>query len=473
MPQRRKTIDREASPVLTAEQIGEKRHRTPEGFLLCLDVPIARVGEMIYGPGEIPIEPGPDGISRVSRDEQALFDPAAIASYTAKPVVNEHPEDEDVTPKNWKALSVGVVLNPRRGTGDDSDVMLADLLITDAEAIRDVESGKREVSAGYEADYEQIAPGRGRQTNIRGNHVALVERGRCGPRCAIGDHQPKELHSMPTPNPRRTKLADRIRNVFKDAAEELATTLPDDLAEGEKDTHVHIHMNGEKPVAAAEGVPSKDDDPVEMRFQSLERGHQEIKDQLAQLMSMLSGTKDEADKPGEVEKDGPAGSNAQGGGDPDVVKMFDGMPEEVEAAMSSKTNDSAALETHFRNVISDAEVLLPGYQGPTFDPKAKRKATMDSMCGMRRAVLTQLIAKPEGAELINSVSSSPIKTFDGMACAAVASVFRAAAGAQRAINNRAGTADAGRLPRNGFSASAPKITPAKLNEMNRKYYGAQ
>ena len=63
----------------------------------------------------------------------------------------------------------------------------ADLAARTAAAL--TAQGVTEVSLGYDADYEQTAPGVGRQTNIIGNHVALVERGRCGPRCAIGDRQ--------------------------------------------------------------------------------------------------------------------------------------------------------------------------------------------------------------------------------------------------------------------------------------------
>src|SRR5216683_1161105 len=43
----------------TVEKIGPKRERTPEGFLICYDVPLARIGEQIYGPDETPVKPRP------------------------------------------------------------------------------------------------------------------------------------------------------------------------------------------------------------------------------------------------------------------------------------------------------------------------------------------------------------------------------------------------------------------------------
>ncbi len=84
----------------------------------------------------------------------------------------------------------------------EDDILLADLLITDKAAIESVRAGLREVSCGYDADYEQIEPGRGRQRNIIGNHVALVEKGRCGSRCAIGDKD------MPTQAKKKTRWTD-------------------------------------------------------------------------------------------------------------------------------------------------------------------------------------------------------------------------------------------------------------------------
>ncbi len=41
----------------TVASLSPKRHMTPEGFLICEDVPVARIGEQIYGPDETPIQP--------------------------------------------------------------------------------------------------------------------------------------------------------------------------------------------------------------------------------------------------------------------------------------------------------------------------------------------------------------------------------------------------------------------------------
>ncbi len=170
--------------------LGVHQAETPEGFLLIRAVPIARLGVMFYEPSEIGLSSDTEGQIAVERHPEEVFAPDTLASFEGKPVTLDHPPAL-VTPENWRDLAVGTVRNVRRGSGtseDDSpDLLLADLLLTDARAIQRVREGLREVSCGYEADYRPLGPGRAEQVNIIGNHVALVGRGRCGPRCAIAD----------------------------------------------------------------------------------------------------------------------------------------------------------------------------------------------------------------------------------------------------------------------------------------------
>jgi hypothetical protein len=64
----------------------------------------------------------------------------------------------------------------------------------DKATIADVEGGKRELSNGY-ASLIDFTPGEtvngqhydAVQRQIRGNHVAVVDKGRAGPMCRIGD----------------------------------------------------------------------------------------------------------------------------------------------------------------------------------------------------------------------------------------------------------------------------------------------
>lgn len=172
----------------TIEKLGNKQRLTPEGFLLCEGVPIARTGNQLYLAREVPeIEADSQGHVTMERDEEDVFRPETICSVNGKPVTVDHPNDL-VRPQTWKDLAVGTAQNARRGTGGESDLLLADLLITDYDAIEQVrETRNQEVSAGYNYNGIQIAKGRGKQTEIWINHIALVDAARCGFRCSIGD----------------------------------------------------------------------------------------------------------------------------------------------------------------------------------------------------------------------------------------------------------------------------------------------
>ena len=77
------------------------------------------------------------------------------------------------------------------------------LVIWDAEAINQIERNEvRELSCGYRY-VPVMVPGEvdgiefdGRMTEIVGNHVALVERGRAGPDVCVGDEQPNKENPM-------------------------------------------------------------------------------------------------------------------------------------------------------------------------------------------------------------------------------------------------------------------------------------
>ncbi|WP_158810456.1 DUF2213 domain-containing protein [Beijerinckia sp. L45] len=171
----------------TASKLGSKRSYTPEGFLVCLDVPIARTGEMIYAATELPeLEASRDGIIRVQRDPDEVFKAQSLGSFEGKPTTNDHPP-EMVNPTNFRRFAAGSTHNVRQGGGALSDLVVADLMFWDANTIKDIEDGKDEISNGYDAEYEMVSPGVYRQFGITGNHVALVDEGRCGIRCAIGD----------------------------------------------------------------------------------------------------------------------------------------------------------------------------------------------------------------------------------------------------------------------------------------------
>ena len=169
-----------------ASRISDNISKTPEGFLVCSAVPIARIGEYKYLASEIGMTG--DQVVKVYRTEDEVFSPKSIASFEGKAFTNEHP-NESVEPDNWAMYAKGELVNVRKGSGELKDCLVADIIIRDPNTISEVESGvKREVSAGYDCDYIE-KDGKIYQSNILGNHVALVKEGRAGHDVRIRDEQ--------------------------------------------------------------------------------------------------------------------------------------------------------------------------------------------------------------------------------------------------------------------------------------------
>ena len=194
-------------------KISEHMTTTPEGFLICLDVPIARTGTQEYLRSELGMEDDPDGVVTVYRTEEEVFSPATIASFEGKCVTEDHPPDS-VTPDNVTAYNSGHAQHIRRGAGEQSDLLMADLFITDPRLIDAIGKGLREISCGYECEYQE-QDGKLYQRHIRGNHVAVVQSGRAGHRVAIQDSQHTQ-DQAPESLPAETQMKGDKKTMEKD-----------------------------------------------------------------------------------------------------------------------------------------------------------------------------------------------------------------------------------------------------------------
>ncbi|NTG00100.1 DUF2213 domain-containing protein [Agrobacterium rhizogenes] len=438
--------------------LGPKTRETPEGYLVCEDVQIARIGELIYVPGEIeatngeaPLEAGRDGLIRVNREEAEVFNPISIASFLGKPVTIEHP-DQDVTPENWRSLAVGVVFNVRRGDAEFSDFLLADFLIQEAAGIEAIRSGKREVSCGYDADYEPVAAGVARQTNIIGNHVALVDKGRCGPRCAVRDSQPH--HSQEKTMVKRTWV-DRVRTAFKakdEAAleEELENAQKSMDEEGDTPQRLVIEVKGagteEKPAETEDDV---EDDPMAACMAKIDAMNTAITSAITDLGARVAKLEAGDD------------TDATGDEDPNAEE------EDAEDKNKSKTGDSAALHAEFTDTIARAEILAPGVKLPTFDAKSDKKKTSDSLCALRRKAMS--VAFKDDAKRVHFepflTTDSP--DFTKMSCEAVKLMFNGASQLAK-IGNNGGNATRDSGERKSLSSTIADINKRNSEFWNRK-----
>lgn len=380
-------------------ELSANRKRTPEGFLLIEGLKVARTGELLYGPDEVPVEAGPDGLVRIRRDDQEVFRDESLASLNGKPFVEDHP-DEDVTPANWRKLARGHLLHPRRGEGVDDMFVMGDLLVTDQEAIDAIEDGKCEISLGYDAEYEQIEPGLGRQKNIVVNHIALVDKGRCGPSCAIGDHamttKPKTMRDWLNLFGRTTDAAA----IAKMLDEEMGTAGPSGLTDGVGGTTVIT--------LGSSGVPSADEDPYEERFKKME-------DALAEMCARDAARDAKSDEEDETEATNDEESEEEGEG------------------KREKTGDS--MGSLIKHVAAQAEILSPGFRMPTVDAKGDKAKAHDRLCACKRRALDLAYQTDEGKAAIDPFLVGKTKDFSRLKVSTIDTVFDGAATLMAQANN--------------------------------------
>jgi len=171
--------------------LSSKRVYTDEGFLK-VPATIGRTGIQDYYAGELKLsDRNPTDVVKVYRPPEEVFKQDSMDSFAAKAVTNNHPPVL-VDSKNFKTYSVGFSGNE---ITRDGDFLNAELNITDSETVKDINSGKVELSNGYVCDLEWeagVTP-EGKtydavQRKIKGNHIAIVTKGRAGSSCKVADN---------------------------------------------------------------------------------------------------------------------------------------------------------------------------------------------------------------------------------------------------------------------------------------------
>lgn len=202
--------------------------RMPNGMMR-VDANLTRIGVFHY------LRADGTTLRELRRPEQ-VFDPESVQSFRMVPVTNEHPPVE-VTADNAREYAVGSVSD---SVHRDGDFLRSSLMLFDKKAVADVEAGKAEISCGYTCDLD-FTPGKwdgepydAVQTRIRGNHVAIVERGRAGPEVRIrmdalgGIMVPKKINKdtqMET-----ITIGGKTYQVSSDIAAQMMKLIPADAA---------------------------------------------------------------------------------------------------------------------------------------------------------------------------------------------------------------------------------------------------
>lgn len=224
--------------------------RTGDGYLAA-NARVARTGIQTYLGREVG---KPDMATvKVFRPESEVFHTDALRSFAHRPVTNDHPP-EAVSARNWKTHSVGM-------TGDeiarDGTFVRVPMVVMDQAAIDDVEAGKVELSMGYACDLDWTSGTTpegeaydARQTNIRGNHLAIVAAGRAGPQCRIGDSW-ADLSPNKEPLSMKTLMVDGITVEMSDTAVQVVSKVLQQLSDAKATVDAHEKKIGELNTAVS------------------------------------------------------------------------------------------------------------------------------------------------------------------------------------------------------------------------------
>lgn len=243
-----------------------KVHMTDEGYLE-VNALTARTGIQHYLGDEMG-RPDMDVVS-VYRGEDEVFSTDSLGTFSRIPVTVDHPEDM-VDASNWKDLAVGT-------TGDgvlrDGEFLRIGLRITDKAAIKAIKSGKRELSVGYRSNIvweDGVAPDgtpyQARQTNIKANHIAIVDAARAGSQARIGDASADNWGASPV-NPGKerrmtlktqTVVVDGLSVETTDAGAQAIAKLQKDAASAAKASETKIGKLEAKVADGAKAVEAKD-----------------------------------------------------------------------------------------------------------------------------------------------------------------------------------------------------------------------
>lgn len=433
--------------------LSENIKKTPEGYLLCIGVSIARTGEMEYSAGETPLDVGENGKVIVTREAEEVFRAETMASFEGKAVTILHPMDF-VSPENWSTLSKGAAQNVRRGAGAQENDLVADLLIMDAAAIAAVEEGLREVSCGYEAEYMQTGVGRGIQKNIIGNHIALVTEGRAGSAYAINDSKGKGS---------KMKLSERIKSIFAKAQDEALKAADENTETPEKkdgfvskdDYEKGMKAIGDKIDAMA---PKKEDGkdaetkPTQNEPAKMEEGKDDDADPMAALAARLEKVEGALAKLLENKAADADGEESEESEDDDMEESEDADcedAEEGEEKKDGKTGDAVS------DLASRVEILAPGLKASTKDVKVK--------------ALVAAYATTDGKAIIEKFTGG--KAPDYKNAILVESLF---VGASELLKVKR-TSDFAGTKTQDFKTPSTKgePTPEEINAANAKHYGSK
>lgn len=153
--------------------------------------PISKVGVFQYLGSSISDECEPNKIYNVFRSGETLLKSVPTWDNPPKPFINDHEMlGEGFTDIDDRPVQ-GVITNPQYEDG----ILYADITVYSEKLKEAIENGKKELSLGYFCKFEKQSGVYDGETydyvqiDMVGNHIALVDAGRCGSDVKVFDHK--------------------------------------------------------------------------------------------------------------------------------------------------------------------------------------------------------------------------------------------------------------------------------------------
>lgn len=236
----------------------KKKIDETSGFMTLSGV-LARTGIQDYYGFEISDELEPMKKYSILRPKEEVLNKDSLATFVNATVTDEHPNGA-VTVDNIRTLDKGSLSNISTFEKDGEHFISATATIKDKSLIKKIQDGKVELSVGYTNDLKE---GNGKdydfvQTNIKVNHVAVVDKGRCGGDCKLSfDNSAKILHSY-------TKTEGKMEKIIIDGdtfeVPEKVKLAYDGIASENSDLKNEKKNNGKKIDELSKASVSKDDE---------------------------------------------------------------------------------------------------------------------------------------------------------------------------------------------------------------------
>ncbi len=235
----------------------DTKRRTADGYLT-VNARVARAGNVqLYSGAEV----GKLDMQtvRVFRPEDEVFSKDTMQSFAHRPVTLGHP-NKPVTAINWRDVAKGWSDGE---VARDGEFIRVSMLLADADAIKAIEDGTRELSMGYDCSLDWtsgVSPSGEAydavQRGIRSNHIAVVPQARGGAELRIGDSASgdrKELHMMTDGEKQTMRDSVRTMTVTQAATLPLYDGVRGCVAGGMAADRYYAIVDGAQPDPISEG----------------------------------------------------------------------------------------------------------------------------------------------------------------------------------------------------------------------------